>query len=112
MRRRSGGLPRMRCATYPLMIFSIVYFEAVIYVEVLQNSLDALDFAFSNRLVVSLSQAFCRWATSRIHPATQTISMRPDPRSSLKVGAPGRSPHWTQRSAVGKMFAKTNNAPV
>eukprot|EP00959_Pyramimonas_sp_CCMP1952_P108002 2258190-Pyramimonas_sp.AAC.1 len=58
MRRRSG-LPRMWCCTCLFMLFPIVYFGAVAYVEALPNSLDPRDFALIDRLVDDSSGPPC-----------------------------------------------------
>eukprot|EP00959_Pyramimonas_sp_CCMP1952_P035477 743021-Pyramimonas_sp.AAC.1 len=48
----------------------------------------------------------------RIQKATQTIAARPDPRVSSEIMAPRWTLHRTRRSVVGKLFAKTDGAPV
>eukprot|EP00959_Pyramimonas_sp_CCMP1952_P155552 3254154-Pyramimonas_sp.AAC.1 len=70
------------------MIFSTEFLEAVIAVEVLPAPLDPLGVALSNRLAIHFGQAFSKIMIGRMHAATQTIPMRPDPRCSLEIRAP------------------------
>eukprot|EP00959_Pyramimonas_sp_CCMP1952_P200487 4193371-Pyramimonas_sp.AAC.1 len=48
----------------------------------------------------------------RIHAATQTIVMRPDPWGSSDVRAPRWTPRRARRSAGGKIFARTDETPA